>query len=293
MYSNNYKLVRDVKIKDLKKKNTLINTKSLDIYFLHLNNMFELRVSPSTYLYRLELFIRLCKFFKSFYLSYQMLLRIFYSRFYNIWLLFVFSGKRNLYYFIIKNTIKLYKKLFLNKNKIKTITYLVQPNHFLIDLPLHATGRNLINSLSLKQLNSTLKSKSYRHKKIIDNLTINDFGNNFFSIHFIRTQRRYNKRRYSRVRAFSRPSFFAGISLSSMFIGSFWNGTIKNVDWLTAWPVVVDVNVILFVFFCYVLFRLYRVYYITIFVRKRGKIKIVNALNRIFTTISLKKIFKK
>ncbi len=55
----------------------------------------------------------------------------------------------------------------------------------------------------------------------MSNLTINDFGENFFTIHFIRTQRRYNKRRYSRVRAFSRPSFFAGISLSSMFVGSF------------------------------------------------------------------------
>lgn len=248
---------------------------------------------PSKYLYRLGLFIRLSKFFKNLYLNYQMLLRIFYSRFYNIWLLFTLSGKRNLYYIILKNTIKLYKKLFLNKKNIKTTTYLVQPNHFLIDLPLSATGRNDINYTLVKQINNKWKTGSYRHKKILNNLTINDFGSNFFTIHFIRTQRRYNKRRYSRVRAFSRPSFFAGISLSSMFIGSFWNGTIKNVDWLTAWPVVIDVNVVLFILLSYTLFRLYRVYYITIFVRKRGKIKIVNALNRIFTTVSLKNLFRK
>lgn len=291
MYSNTYKLVRNIKIKDFKKKNIFTTVKDTEV--LYLNNTADGQLIPSAYLCRLGLFIRLCKFFKGFYLSYQILLRVFYSRFYNIWLLFVFSGKRSLYYFILKNTIKLYKKLFLSRNKIKTITYLVQPNHFLIDLPLHATGRNLINPLLLKQAGDITKLNSYRHKKIINNLTINDFGNNFFSIHFIRTQRRYNKRRYSRVRAFSRPSFFAGISLSSMFIGSFWNGTIKNVDWLTAWPVVIDVNVILFVLLSYAFFRLYRVYYITIFVRKRGKIKIVNALNRIFTTISLKNIFKK
>lgn len=293
MYSNTYKLVRDINVKEIKKKNIIYTFKSNEILCFYFNNVTGANALSSNYLYRLELFVRLCKFFKNFYLGYQMLLRIFYSRFYNVWLLFVTSGKRNLYYFALKNTIKLSKKLFLNKNKIKTNTCLVQPNHFLIDLPLYATGRNLLNILILNQINSKWKTGSYRHKKIVNNLTINDFGGNFFTIHFVRTQRRYNKRRYSRVRAFSRPSFFAGISLSSMFIGSFWNGTIKNVDWLTAWPVVVDVNVILFVLLSYTIFRLYRVYYITIFVRKRGKIKIVNALNRIFTTVSLKNIFKK
>jgi hypothetical protein len=51
-----------------------------------------------------------------------------------------------------------------------------------------------------------------------------------FSIHFLRVQRRYNKRRYSRVRAFSRPPFFAGISLSTAFLACFWGGTMKGVD---------------------------------------------------------------
>ena len=50
-----------------------------------------------------------------------------------------------------------------------------------------------------------------------------------YTIHFIRVQRRYNKRRYSKVRLQSRPSFFAGISLGSLFISCFWGGTIKYI----------------------------------------------------------------
>jgi len=292
MKSSTYKLIRNIKYKSIRKTISYLNI-SNDLFCFNVSNETGSHFVSTNHLLRLSLFIRICKFFKNYRFNYQMLLKIFYSRFYNIWLLFVFSGKRNLYYFILKNTIKLYKSLFLNKRTLKTITSLVQPNHFLIDLPLSATGRNVMKMSSIRQLNSQFKNRSYRHKKIINNLTINDFGGNFFSIHFIRTQRRYNKRRYSRVRAFSRPSFFAGISLSSMMVGSFWNGSIKNVDWLTAWPVVIDVNLILFIFLCYTFFRLYRVYYITVFTRRRGKIKIVNALNRIFTTVSLKNIFKR
>lgn len=40
-------------------------------------------------------------------------------------------------------------------------------------------------------------------------------------IHFIRTQRRYNKRRYARVRAVSRPSFWSGMMLSTLATGAF------------------------------------------------------------------------
>lgn len=292
MKSSTYTLIRNIKSREIKKKVNYLNINN-EVFYFYVNNLLGLYFTPTNYLRRLNLFIRICKFFKSFYLNYQMLLKVFYTRFYNIWLLFVFSGKRSLYYFILKNTTKLYKKLFLNKRVLKTSTCLVQPNHFLVDLPLFATGRNVIKLSSIKQLDNKWQTASYRHKKVINNLTINDFGNNFFSIHFIRTQRRYNKRRYSRVRAFSRPSFFAGISLSSMFIGSFWNGSIKSVDWLTAWPVVIDVNVILFILLCYTFFRLFRVYYITVFTRRRGKIKVVNALNRIFITVSLKNIFKR
>jgi len=60
-----------------------------------------------------------------------------------------------------------------------------------------------------------------------------NFGYSEMKINFLRVQRRYNKRRYSRVRAVSRSSFFSGISLSSIFLGLLWGGSIKSVDWLT------------------------------------------------------------
>lgn len=60
------------------------------------------------------------------------------------------------------------------------------------------------------------------------NCSINNTRNS--SIFFIRNQRRYNKRRYSRVRAFSRPSFFAGSALSTLLVAMFFGGSIKSVD---------------------------------------------------------------
>lgn len=47
------------------------------------------------------------------------------------------------------------------------------------------------------------------------------WSRDFANIHFIRTQRRYNKRRYARMRAVSRPSFWSGSLLSSMGVGMF------------------------------------------------------------------------
>lgn len=50
------------------------------------------------------------------------------------------------------------------------------------------------------------------NKKVVagmDRRLFEDFrwSRDFANIHFIRTQRRYNKRRYARMRAVSRPSF--------------------------------------------------------------------------------------
>ena len=59
-------------------------------------------------------------------------------------------------------------------------------------------------------------------------------------IHFIRTQRRYNKRRYARVRAISRPSFWAGMMLSTVATGAFWGSTIQSTGWLTTAPLLTD-----------------------------------------------------
>lgn len=66
-----------------------------------------------------------------------------------------------------------------------------------------------------------------------------------FEIHFIRTQRRYNKRRYARVRAVSRPSFWVGNLLSCLLVGMFWGASMQGVDGLVIQPIIVDVNMIL------------------------------------------------
>lgn len=50
------------------------------------------------------------------------------------------------------------------------------------------------------------------------------------SIFFIRYQRRYNKRRHSRVRSLSRSPFFAGTALSALLAAMFYGGTHKSVD---------------------------------------------------------------
>jgi len=153
MYSNNYRLVRNIKVNGVKKKNFNYSLENSGIIYLYLDNNSGGSLLSSRYLYRLELFIKLCKFFKSSHLNYQMLMRVFYSRFYNVWLIFTLSGERGLYYIILKNTIKLYKKLFLSKIGVKTLTYITQPNHFLVELPLSATGRGGINPLLTKSIN--------------------------------------------------------------------------------------------------------------------------------------------
>lgn len=63
-------------------------------------------------------------------------------------------------------------------------------------------------------------------------------------VHFIRTQRRYNKRRYARVRATSRPSFWAGMMLSTVSTGAFWGSTIQQIDWQTTILVMPDPNLL-------------------------------------------------
>jgi hypothetical protein len=83
---------------------------------------------------------------------------------------------------------------------------------FLNNLNLNKTK---LNDLKLKNL-LDFKSKNNSLSKI--------------NINFLRIQRRYNKRRYSKARVNSRPSFFSGISLSSIFLGLLYGGTIKGVD---------------------------------------------------------------
>jgi hypothetical protein len=66
-------------------------------------------------------------------------------------------------------------------------------------------------------------------KELFSSSNLN-YSDNLFKLNFLRVQRRYNKRRYSKVRAYSRPSFFAGITLSNLLLACFWGGTMMGCD---------------------------------------------------------------
>lgn len=79
-------------------------------------------------------------------------------------------------------------------------------------------------------------------------------------VHFIRTQRRYNKRRYARVRAVSRPSFWSGMMLSTVATGAFWGSTIQMTDWLTTGPINPDPSLILLLGTIVLIRKIWRLY---------------------------------
>lgn len=120
------------------------------------------------------------------------------------------------------------------------------------DGPAVAHGRGLTRlktNILFYMSGVTMQSKPFRQS-----IFRGYYLNSSFDIHFIRTQRRYNKRRYARVRAVSRPSFWVGNLLSCLLIGMFWGASLQGVDGLIIQPVIVDVNVILlygYISICY------------------------------------------
>ena len=136
------------------------------------------------------------------------------------------------------------------------------------------------NIKTLKNFNNrVIKNKYIIHNILYKN---KNYSNSKFKLNFLRIQRRYNKRRYSKVRVSSRNSFFAGISLSSVFLAILWGGSIKNVDWLTSKIVIIDVNFLLLIIIYYYIFRIFILYNPSIFIRKKNKIKIVETLHKLF-----------
>ncbi len=133
----------------------------------------------------------------------------------------------------------------------------------------------------LNEIYDEIKVKS---KYYFDMLVKNDYSyqNSKFKLNFLRIQRRYNKRRYSKVRISSRNSFFSGISLSSIFLAILWGGSIKKTDWLTSKIIIIDINLIIFIFILYFLYRLYIIFNPSIFIRKKNKIKILNTIQNLF-----------
>jgi len=180
-----------------------------------------------------------------------MLTRLYYMRF----------VKKNYFYFI-KALLVQYLKVWVYFIKTKN---LISPTSYLNDIDLLNSQPNKFSHYHLVHTNTMVlrKDELAPYFRSFRNYTLgaickdtfgyrlkknkNSFSNdkNLFVINFLRVQRRYNKRRYSKVRVYSRPSFFAGISLGSIFISCFWGGTIKSVDWIVALPVVINMNVVL------------------------------------------------
>nr|QIB71985.1 hypothetical protein [Gruberia lanceolata] len=240
------------------------------------NKKHPIRVSIRKYY-----FFRLIDFLKTSNVNIPTALRIFYNNYYYLWLTFIETYEFEYYYLLLKKILAYERYLRLNNSKIK----LRYNNYYTLDSFL--LYNNIKSTISLVDYTNLTSFMAY--------LDLSDCLFNFdnsFSIHFIRTQRRYNKRRYSKIRAISRPSFFSGIALSSIIILSFWNGTIKGVDWGITTLVVIDINFVLFSLLLYSLFRLYKVYYFNVSLRKRGRVKVINALNRFYIIEVIRDLLK-
>lgn len=178
--------------------------------------------------------------------------------------------------------------------------YIFYPNSILINLKFKLSNSNNISLqylygfekyffkklLNLKKnklleisTDILIKNKYYRDIFLENNL---NFSKSKFNLKFLRIQRRYNKRRYSKVRVSSRNSFFAGISLSSIFLAILWGGTIKKTDWLTTKIIVIDINLFIIISLLYFIYRIYIIFYPTIFIRKKNKIRILNTIQNLF-----------
>lgn len=106
---------------------------------------------------------------------------------------------------------------------------------------------------------------------------------------FLRTQRRYNKRRLAKARVYSRTSFYSSCSLGSILIGLFWNASHKLTDWQLTLITIIDINSILLLLTILLIVKTLKLTnYYTGFL-KLNKIKYVTTLK----TWILYKIFNK
>lgn len=179
-------------------------------------------------------------------------------------------------YIFYPNNILLNIKLNHSDIKSQKFNDMLNFEKYLIRLYLNFKKQKFIEK---KEPETIMKNKYYFDNFLTYYYNYSDSG---FKLNFLRIQRRYNKRRYSKVRVSSRNSFFAGISLSSIMIAILWGGSIKNVDWFISKIIVIDINLIIFILFLYFTYRLYIVYNPSIFIRKKNKIRIVSSIQKLF-----------
>lgn len=252
-------------------------------YFINKNLKKKITLN---YFLRVFFFFKLVNFFKRNSLNKNLFLKIFYNNYYYYWNLFLKSYDPKYYYLLIKKILIKYNSIIkYNDSYLIFNTNIITPTNF---LNFNSLKNTTYISYNFFNINYFLKNSNIKldFEKNIFNLS------NSFSIYFLRVQRRYNKRRYSKVRVSSRAPFFAGICLSSLFIANFWNGSIKSVDWFTSWIIVIDINLVLLLLVFYYIFRLITLKNLSIFIRQRGKIKIIKLLNILFLNKLIKYIFK-
>lgn len=258
--------------------------------FYYLNNVNNNKKVLYNYSFRIFAFFKLNEYLKINNFKKKNFLNILFLNYSLLWNFFLQTKNPQLYYYLIKLVSTKYKNLFFSTN----LDIFFQNNsgsfsNFLNFFNINFNSKKKVTLNNLKTINffieKNIKNLNKINQGFLENNIIffqKNFGNSKFVINFLRVQRRYNKRRYSKVRATSRPSFFGGISLSSVFLGLLWGGSIKGVDWLTSWIVVIDINFFLFSIFFYFIFRLWRLFYLNTFTRKKNKIKIINSLHNMF-----------
>lgn len=237
---------------------------------------------------RIFFFFKLNEFLKKNNFNKSQFLNIMLNNYRFMWYIFLQTKNLIFYFYLISLSIKKYKIIFFKKNyKISSLNI---SNSYLNFFNIKNNLNYKFNFYEINNFKNYLEQNlSVDFIKNSDQLFLNsvldfrkkNFEQSKFIINFLRVQRRYNKRRYSKVRVVSRPSFFAGISLSSLFLGLLWGGTIKSVDWITPWIIVIDINLIIFIIVFYFIFRLWRLNYIN-FLRKKNKIKSINILQNMF-----------
>lgn len=258
--------------------------------FYYLSNVNNKKKILYNYSFRIFAFFKLNEYLKINNFKKKNFLNILFLNYSLLWNFFLQTKNPQLYYYLIKLVSIKYKNLFFSTNldiffKNNSGSF----SNFLNFFNINFNSKKKITLNNLKTINffieKNLKNLNYVNQIFLENNVTffqKNFGNSKFVVNFLRVQRRYNKRRYSKVRATSRPSFFAGISLSSIFLGLLWGGSIKGVDWLTSWIVVIDINFFLFSIFFYFIFRIWRLFYLNTFTRKKNKIKIINSLHNMF-----------
>lgn len=238
-------------------------------------------------------FVRFHLFFLKVTVNTKFLFNIMFTYFKSFWYLFItLQTKLNynrLLYHVFYKFFLIQDRLFNRNLIINNNTSLLYPNHILSKVDFSSSTIATPNLIFIQKFIKYLPKKLVaggivKNQYFLSQLLYkrNNYSNTKFTLNFLRVQKRYNKRRYSKVRVTSRSSFFGGISLSSIFLALLWGGSIKNIDWISSKIVIIDVNFIILTILAYLFFRIYAIHNPNSFIRKKNKIYILYNLHNLF-----------